>query len=122
LGVSTDDATSSETVDWSLEDFSHDVSWDSFLVAFSFNDPVGKVLGLVKLLHEMHLVAIGSIAELLELDFLIELLHEMHLVAIGSIAELLEEMHLVAVGSIAKFLEEFLLVAIRSIAEFLKTT
>ena len=51
LGVSTDDTATGKTIDWSLEDLSHDVSWDSFLVAFSFNDPVGKVLGLVELLH-----------------------------------------------------------------------
>ena len=80
LGVSTDDATTGKTIDWSIEDLSHDVSWDSFLVAFSVNDPVGKVLGLVKLLHPVHLVAVGSIAKVLE----------EHLVAIRTITELLE--------------------------------
>ena len=54
LGVSTDDATSSKTVDWGREDLLHDVSWDSFLVAFVLDDPMGKVLGLVELLETSH--------------------------------------------------------------------
>ena len=44
LGVSTNNASTSKSVNWSGKDLLHDVSWDSFLVAFSINNPVSEVL------------------------------------------------------------------------------
>ena len=61
LGVSTDDTATGKTIDWSREDSFHNVSWDSFLVAFSLNDPVGKVLGLVELLEVTYGVNSGAV-------------------------------------------------------------
>jgi len=52
LGVSTNNASTGESVDWSGKDLLHDVGWDSFLVAFSINNPVSEVLRLVKFLEE----------------------------------------------------------------------